>query len=131
MADTLNLKLKEFKKALASLISALGERKNDLVRDSVIKRFEYTFELAWKSVKMFLREKYGADVFAPKECFRELKKNQMISDETTEKLLKMTDDRNAIIHTYDERFSNELYSKIAKQYRRLLEGIYDALKRKK
>ena len=57
MANTLNLKLKEFKKALASLIGALGEKKSDLVRDSVIKRFEYTFELAWKSAKMFLRPK--------------------------------------------------------------------------
>ena len=128
MADTLNLKLKEFNKVLSSLVSALGEKKSDLARDSVIKRFEYTFELAWKNVKMLLREKYGVDVFAPKECFRELRKNKMISDETAEKLLKMTDARNEIIHTYNEQLSNELYKKIAKQYRRLLEGIYNVLK---
>ncbi|MBI5022581.1 MAG: nucleotidyltransferase substrate binding protein [Candidatus Magasanikbacteria bacterium] len=94
----------------------------------MIKRFEYTFELAWKSVKILLREKYGVDAFAPKECFRELRKNKMISDATAEKLLKMTDASNEIIHTYNEQLSNELYNKIAKQYRRLLEDVYGVLK---
>ena len=114
MDNTLILKLKGFQKTLITLKEALNERKSDLIRDSVIKRFEYTFEVCWKTIKVFLNEKFGIDIFSPKECFRELRKNKLISDEQTELLLKMTDDRNKIIHTYDEDFSDELYEKIRK-----------------
>ncbi|MFH1541378.1 MAG: HI0074 family nucleotidyltransferase substrate-binding subunit [Elusimicrobiota bacterium] len=125
MDNTLILKLKKFQKTLITLKEALDERKNDLIRDSVIKRFEYTFELCWKTIKVFLNEKFGIDIFSPKECFRELRKNKLISDEQTELLLRMTDDRNKIIHTYDEDFSDELYKKIKGDYYNLFKKIYE------
>lgn len=124
MDNTLNLKLQEFKKALATLEEALREEKTKLVRDSVIKRFEYTFELCWKTAKVLLSEKFGTDVFSPKECFRELRKNKLISDKETEILLKMTDDRNDVIHSYSESFSDELYEKIRKNYYALISKVY-------
>jgi len=127
MDKTLNLKLEQFKKALSSLKKSLEEEKNDLVRDSAIKRFEYSYELCWKTVKMFLSEKFGEDIFSPKECFRVLRKNKLISDEETELLLQMTDDRNQIIHTYSEVFSEELYEDISQSYYQLLEKVYKIL----
>jgi nucleotidyltransferase substrate binding protein (TIGR01987 family) len=129
MDNTLNLKLKEFQKTLANLKKALYQRKNELIRDSVIKRFEYTFELCWKTVKIFLNEKFGIDVFSPKECFRELRKNKLISDEQTELLLTITDDRNKIIHTYNEDFSDELYQKIEEDYYDSFKNVYEILKK--
>ena len=128
MAHTLNLKLQEFKKALTTLKEALAEKKNKLVRDSVIKRFEYTFELCWKTVKVFLNERFGVDAFSPKECFRELRRNKFISEEETETLLKMTDDRNDIIHSYNENFSDEIYGKIKRDYFVLIDKIYRQMK---
>lgn len=53
MDQTLIFKKAEFQKALASLKQALAERENDIIRDSVIKRFEYTFELCWKNAKVY------------------------------------------------------------------------------
>lgn len=129
MDQTLDSKLKEFKKALNSLDQALREKRNDLIRDSVIKRFEYTFELCWKTAKIFLSEQHGAEVFSPKECFRELRKNKLISDEETEILLEMTDDRNEIIHTYNEKFSDRLYEEILKRYYKLIVKIYKILEK--
>lgn len=129
MDNTLNLKLKKFKKARITLKEAINKKENDLIRDSVIKRFEYTFELCWKTAKVFLNKKFGVDVFSPKECFRELRKNKLISDEKTELLLKMTDDRNEIIHTYDEDLSDELYKKIKKDYYELFEIVYEILEK--
>lgn len=108
---------------------ALDKAENDLIRDSVIKRFEYTFELCWKTIKIFLNDKFGIDVFSPKECFRELRKNELISDEKIELLLEMTDDRNKIIHTYDEYFSDELYKKIKKDYYELFKMVYEILEK--
>ena len=127
MDKTLNLKLEQFKKTLSGLKKSLEEEKNDLVRDSAIKRFEYSYELCWKTVKMFLSEKFGEDIFSPKECFRVLRKNKLISDEETELLLQMTDDRNQIIHTYSEVFSEELYEDISQSYYQLLEKVYKIL----
>ncbi len=124
MDKTLSLKTKEFKKALGSLDEALSLKRTDIVRDSAIKRFEYSFELSWKTAKVFLKEKFGIEIASPKECFREMRKNKLILDEETEKFLKMTDDRNEIIHTYIKNFSNELYDKISEEYFELLTMIY-------
>lgn len=127
MAETLKLKLDEFKKALATLEEALAAPKSTIVRDSAIKRFEYTFELAWKSAKVLLEERFGVQVFSPKECFRELRVNGLVSDEDDELLLQLTDDRNEVIHTYNEAFANELYEAIATRYAALLRNLYVVL----
>lgn len=127
MDNTLNIKLSEFKKALDSLDAVLREEKNDIIRDSAIKRFEYCFELCWKSGKIFLRAKFGVDVYSPKEVFRELRKNQLLSDEEAELLLVMTDNRNEIIHTYNEFFSDELYGKIKDKYFAAIKNVFDKI----
>lgn len=129
MDTTLTLKLADFKTALGTLEDALREPRTTLARDSVIKRFEYTFELAWKTSKVLLEARFGTPVFSPKEVFRALRANQLFTDEETEALLQMTDDRNEIIHAYNEKFSNELYEKIIVRYAGLLKKIYDAIKK--
>lgn len=124
MDQTFQLKLEEFKKAIDTLNEAIAVEKSTLVRDSVIKRFEYTFELAWKTAKVLLNDKFGVKVTAPKECFRELRNKVALSDQDVEDLLEMTDDRNEVIHTYKEAFANELYEKIVSQYAPLLQKVY-------
>lgn len=123
MDQTLTLKLAEFQKALATLQEAITLEKNAVVRDSVIKRFEYAFELAWKTGKVLLEEKFGVNVFSPKECFRELRNNIALTDDEVEILLGMTDDRNEVIHTYQEAFANKLYKSITTQYAALLKRV--------
>lgn len=127
MDSTLSIKLSDFKKAIDSLDAVLREEKNDIIRDSAIKRFEYCFELCWKSAKIFLREKFGVDVYSPKEVFRELRKNQLLSDEEAELLLVITDDRNEIIHTYNELFSDELYGKLKDKYFAAIKNAFDKI----
>ncbi len=124
MDQTLALKLEEFGNALRTLEEALAQPKNNLARDSAIKRFEYTFELAWKTSKRLLREQFGVDVFASKECFRALRASQMLTDEETELCLAMADDRNEAVLTYSENFANELYEKISNAYVKILRKIY-------
>ncbi len=130
MARTLALKLEQLKAALKSLAEALSLGGNDftIVRDSAIKRFEYCFELSWKASKEFLRDRLGVDVFSPKECWRELKRNQIIDEAQTEKLLQMTDDRNNIVHTYNEQLADILYQKIKQEYYQTLKNVYQNIK---
>lgn len=129
MVKELRIKIEDFNKALSTLEEALREPKCDLVRDSVIKRFEYSFDLAWKSAKIFLDEEFGVAVFSPKECFRSLCSNQIISSTETEGFIQMTDDRNEVVHTYREELANELYKTIASQYVRLLRALYQKLQK--
>lgn len=127
MDQTFQLKLEEFKKAIDTLDEAITAEKSALARDSAIKRFEYTFELAWKTAKVLLNDKFGIKVTAPKECFRELRNKIALSDQDIEILLEMTDDRNEVIHTYKETFANEIYEKIVSRYTPILQKIYEAL----
>ncbi|OIO17257.1 nucleotidyltransferase [Candidatus Kuenenbacteria bacterium CG11_big_fil_rev_8_21_14_0_20_37_9] len=125
MDNVLKIKKQELSQALRTLKEVLRKKnQNEIIRDAVIKRFEYTFESAWKTVKLFLRQAHGIDVFSPKDCWRELRKNTPFTDEETVLLLKMADDRNEIIHTYREEFAEELYGKIKVDYYKLLEKIY-------
>lgn len=66
---------------------------------------------------------------SPKECFRALRKLRLISEKDTELLLLMADDRNEIIHTYQEKFSGYLYKKISKSYYILIDKIYNIIKK--
>ena len=127
MDTTRSLKLAQFKKALISLEEALQQKKTTILRDSVIQRFEYTFELAWKSSKTLLLEQFGVEVFAPKECFRALRTQDIMKDEEAELLLKMTDDRNEVIHTYNEKLAESLYGVIQAHYARILRTLFERL----
>jgi nucleotidyltransferase substrate binding protein (TIGR01987 family) len=128
MDQELTLKLKEYHKALSRLRESLIiKRPSALTRDSAIKRFEFCFEICWKTIKLFLRQKYGHDAFSPKEAFRGLVKNQMITAKEVETLLQMTDNRNEIIHTYNEDFAKEIFKKIPKYYS-LMDKIHQQIK---
>jgi nucleotidyltransferase substrate binding protein (TIGR01987 family) len=55
--DRFDLQLEHFQKSLARLNEALAEDETSFVRDSIIKRFEVTFEMAWKTVYRYLLDK--------------------------------------------------------------------------
>jgi hypothetical protein len=74
MDKTLKLKLKDFNKALLTLEEAVKKRKNKFIRDAAIKRFEYCFELAWKTAKLFLLDNFGVNAFSPKNVLGNLEK---------------------------------------------------------
>lgn len=114
MDSTLTIVLQELRKALATLDEALkADPKNTFVRDATIQRFEYSFELCWKTVKIYLAEQYGEASLSPKESFRLLGKHHELTMEEVEQCLKMVDDRNRTTHTYDEQFIAALYKLIA------------------
>ena len=58
-------KLENYCKAVERLNEALSDfaqhPDSTVIRDGVIQRFEFTFELAWKSLKEYLEDQ-GADI---------------------------------------------------------------------
>lgn len=62
--DRLDLQFEHFQKSLARLKESLAEVETSFMRDSIIKRFEVTFEMAWKTMFRFLTDK--GERIAPK-----------------------------------------------------------------
>ena len=115
------VKRQNFLKALERLQEALEFPYSVIVRDAVIQRFEFTFELAWKALRGYLKEIHGLVCNSPKQCFREGFSLDLYNEQTTAALLKMVDDRNETTHTYDENKIEEIYKNIKNEY-------YDAIK---
>jgi len=51
--------IEKLTKAIERLEEVLKLEKNAVVRDSAIQRFEFTFDLAWKTLKLYLEEVEG------------------------------------------------------------------------
>ncbi len=97
----------QFKEANKRLNEALGIKEDsDIKRDAVIKRFEFTFELLWKTFKRIARfEKL--DCFSPKGCFKVAFKLELIEDE--ELFLEIIDARNKTAHVYSQEEAKKIY----------------------
>ena len=53
------------------LREALAQPGSDLIRDATIQRFEFTFEVIWKALKLYL-EHQGHDCGGPRPTSRRL-----------------------------------------------------------
>jgi nucleotidyltransferase substrate binding protein (TIGR01987 family) len=120
--EKLKKKIEVAQKALKTLKNILKYPYSEITRDASIQRFEYCFEIIWKTVKLYLEYYEGIICNSPKSCFRELFSTGLIDENKTIKLLEMTDDRNLTSHTYDEELAKELYNKL-RQYYKLMEEI--------
>jgi nucleotidyltransferase substrate binding protein (TIGR01987 family) len=117
-------KFYSYKKSVQRLKEVLREDKTETIRDSAIKRFEFCFELAWKSVQEFLRDK-GITCMSPKDCFKGAFKYGLIEDNPL--WVEMIEDRNLAIHTYEERLAENLYNKLESKYLPLFVSLLKSL----
>jgi len=101
---------KPFSLSVARLAEVLKEPKTVVTRDSAIKRFELTFELAWKSAKAYLGKK-GIVCMSPRDCLMELFRLGIIRDNPM--WLRMIEDRNLSVHTYNEKLAEDVYGRLA------------------
>ena len=85
-------------------------------QDSVIKRFEFSLDVVWQYLKLYMSEKFGSNVKSPKETFKEAFKQGLLNSQDTEMALKMVDDRNDTSHLYDSAIAREIGQIIPKYY---------------
>ena len=76
------------------------EKLDEAIRDSIIKKFEYTFELAWKTIKAYLEEEGYEEISSPRRTLKQAFEIGLIIDEET--WSNMLEARNSTAHTYDE-----------------------------
>ena len=103
----------DFRNAIKSLEEAVVEAKSDLEIDGAIQRFEFTFELMWKSLKIYL-ESEGIICRSPKNCLKEAFQAGIIEKE--QEWLSMLSDRNLSVHIYDQEASREVFERIKNCY---------------
>jgi nucleotidyltransferase substrate binding protein (TIGR01987 family) len=102
--------LSKLEMALKRLGEALVEdSSNTLIIDGTIQRFEFVFELTWKTLKRAL-EVEGFTCRTPRETLKTAYQIGWLSDE--ELWLQMLDDRNRTSHTYDEPTATQIYENI-------------------
>lgn len=102
-------RISDYLKAVLQLEKAVQQPKNEFIRDSVIQRFEFTYELAWKMLKLHL-ENEGIYAKTPKETFQEALLANFIEDGN--RLSDLQKQRNLTTHTYDEAVAEEVYEHI-------------------
>ena len=112
-----------FSQSIGRLAEILQEPQTVANRDSAIKRFELTFELAWKSAKTYLGNQ-GIVCRSPRDCFAEAFRLGLVSDNPL--WLKMIEDRNLSVHTYNEKLAEDIYGRL-KDYLRLFEELKSSL----
>ncbi len=110
---TLIYALNKFEKAFTRLEAAVEKVVDDLDRDGAIQRFEFTFELLWKTAKIFL-EYEGFRCVSPRSCIKEgVRRGLLLEGEV---LLDMMEDRNKTTHIYDEHTAEEIFERIKNEY---------------
>lgn len=114
----------DLNKAVERLKEALEVEENEIVIDGAIHRFEFTFELAWKTMKNYL-EYIGIiqGIGSPREIIKTAYENGIIKD--GDKWIKMMLARNSLSHLYDEEKSREIYIEIKEIYFKLLQELND------
>jgi nucleotidyltransferase substrate binding protein (TIGR01987 family) len=93
---------------------------DELIAIAVIKSFEFTYELGWKTLKDYL-EYTGIEVKLPREVIKQAFANELIEDGQT--WINMLEDRNLMAHTYSDERAKVAIDRIINQYFFALESF--------
>lgn len=108
-----------YQKALAQLNKFIDKRSelNQLEQLGMIKAFEYTYELAWNTIKDFYESQGEAGIQGSRDAIQLAFKRGLI--ENGEMWMEMLKDRNRTSHSYNEQTADEIAFNILSHYFRL------------
>ena len=112
----IQLKKKQTHRALTSLeelVSKYSANQTDVIlRDTLIQRFEYSTEAFWKYLKAYLQSEHNLSANSPREVIRTGLFAKLYSEEISQELLQMLDDRNLTSHTDVEELAESIAHRI-------------------
>lgn len=115
-------RLSYFKNAITRLSEVIEIYKqrplNSFENDSLIKRFEFTYEMAWKLMMSYEKENGITEIIGSKDVVRKAFAMSLIDN--GEAWLEMIDDRNKTSHLYDEEMAVDVIDMIIHTYYPLL-----------
>jgi nucleotidyltransferase substrate binding protein (TIGR01987 family) len=119
-----------FEKAFLQLQDAIErfDQLDDLAKEGLIQRFEYTFELAWKTLKDYLESEGIINQF-PREVLKQGFHVNVLNN--GELWIDMLEKRNLLTHTYDQDNFNLALQLIKNSYFPEITHLYEFFRRKK
>jgi nucleotidyltransferase substrate binding protein (TIGR01987 family) len=87
---------------------------DDIIKEGLIQRFEYTHELAWNVMKDFLENAGNKQLFGSKDATKEAFATGLITNGDV--WMDMIKSRNKTSHTYNEATADDIFLKIVNQY---------------
>ena len=122
--DNFSRAYSRLKEALETEIEAL----NRLEQEGVIQRFEYTFELAWNTLKDRLEyDGVVMDSVTPRNVIRTAATAGLISDKDAAVWIDMLDDRRNTAHRYESDILEKVLKSIQDYYLPVLDKLYQRL----
>lgn len=122
-----------YQKAYAKLAEVVEnntlDKLNDLEREGLIQRFEYTYELAWKVMKDYLEYQGITGITGSRDAIREAFQKELIAD--GESWMDMIKSRNQTAHLYNEATANEIAESIMNTYFELFKAFNIKMKNQK
>jgi nucleotidyltransferase substrate binding protein (TIGR01987 family) len=122
-------RFENFDRALALLQDALARGPsalNQLEKEGVVQRFEYTLELAWKTIKDYLEESgLVLTAVTPRQVVKDAFAARIVADGQT--WIDMLDHRNLLSHTYDPVNFEQAVDAIHDRYLAALCQVHDLL----
>ena len=121
-----NKAFKKLSEAIVYVKKDLDEQENDInndnteeildeiLKEGLIQRFEYTHELAWNVMKDFLSDIGEIKIYGSKDATKEAFKAELI--ENGDVWMEMIKSRNKTSHTYNQETADEIYIKILNEY---------------
>ena len=104
-----------YKRALAQLsIFMQTAELNDLEKQGLIQAFEYTHELAWKTLSDFLKDKGNSEIYGSKDATRAAFSLGIF--ENGDVWMDMIKSRNMTSHTYNKAVTEEILKSIVYDY---------------
>ena len=103
--------LADFSKAVCQLYKALSlVAENDVIKAGCIQYFEFSFELAWKTIKRVAADEGLADCNSPRSALKAAFSNGWVDAE--EVWLEMLFSRNKMSHTYNAENALDVFDKL-------------------
>jgi len=108
-------RLNHFSKALAQLRKFIEKGQlNELEEQGLIQAFEYTYELAWNTLKDYFELQGETAIHGSRDAFRLAFKRGLIEEGET--WMDMVRSRTLTTHTYNEEIAEQIVTAIINRY---------------
>jgi len=128
--------LSNFQKAFDALDQAIKlameKELSDIEKEGLIQRFEYNWELAWKTVQAFYKYLGGSEIQGSRDAFLIAYNRGLIKDEDHAKaLMESIKSRNDTVHSYNKKTADEIFCAIRDKYYSAFKALLEALLKEK
>ena len=106
--------IKRYEEALTD--KDIDDEIKEAFRDSVIKRFELTYELLWKYIREYMIISAGITVDSPRKVFQQCLSLNLTNPEETQQLIDLIEDRNLTSHVYNIDLAKDVAADIQKHH---------------